>query len=289
MSGGIEGWTARLSAWANVQGDIDALIQIGSRVQSGAVVDSWSDFDYQIVTSAPKKYRTGSFVSELGPCWAVGRESAFGNVTKVTAVYDGALEVDFVVVPHWEIRVATAALSWPSTEPFWPRSLAEGIANLRIVAAPGWKVVKGGTPWERRYARLKPTRVSLALEEFGRLTGEFWVHLIWAAKKAQRGEWIASQRTFHLYLVETCLRFYAEEGFLAGRRSYPLGRRAESWMNTQELKSLSGGTRPDKAALLGALRRLGDEFASVSESIASLKKWPHNTHTEVRAWLATLD
>src|ERR1035438_9972635 len=62
----------------------------GSRAQKGGAVDSWSDYDYQLITTRPERYGDGSFCRALGPCWAVGAHEAFGNCVKVTAVYEGA-------------------------------------------------------------------------------------------------------------------------------------------------------------------------------------------------------
>src|SRR5271157_6607678 len=116
MSGPEDGWDGALAAWARDRGDLRALVQIGSRVQKGAVVDSWSDYDYQLITTRPGAYRDGSFCRALGPCWAVGTQIAFGNSLKVTAVYEGALEADFVVLRHLDVLIAMTALRWPGTE-----------------------------------------------------------------------------------------------------------------------------------------------------------------------------
>ena len=75
-----DGWDRAVSSWVNSQEDIKALVQIGSRVQKGATADVWSDYDYQIITSAPSEYADGSFTRALGNCWASGSQTSFGNV-----------------------------------------------------------------------------------------------------------------------------------------------------------------------------------------------------------------
>ena len=139
MSVAGDGWDGALSAWAHARGDIRALVQIGSRAQPGASVDAWSDYDYQLVTTSPRSYADGRFCRELGAVWACGAQMAFGNALKVTAVFDGALEADFVVIRHLDLLVAALALRFPATRPLWPRVLARGVDDLRIVAAPGWR------------------------------------------------------------------------------------------------------------------------------------------------------
>lgn len=283
-----DGWDGAVAAWARGQGDIRALVQIGSRVQDRAIVDPWSDYDYQLITTRPGAYRDGSFSRALGPCWAVGAQIAFGNSVKVTAVYEGALEADFVVLRHLDVLIATTALRWPGTERFWPRMLRRGVADLRIVVSPGWRVIKGGAPWKRRYSRIAPLRAVLTEREFTGLCGEFWAQLVWAAKKAARGEFRASQRGIHAHLVENSLRILQEEALLDGRRAYPLGRRAELWLTREQLDGTAGGTRPDRAALLGALEQVALVFSASSSAVAARNGWSHRDYAEIRAWLGSL-
>jgi len=281
-----DGWDAALSAWSHDQDDIRALVQIGSRVQKGALVDPWSDYDYQLITTRPEKYGDGSFCRELGPCWAHGAHVAFGDSVKVTAVYEGALEADFVVLRNLEVIIATMALRWPGTQRLWPRALRRGIADLRIVVGPGWKIIKGGAPWEARYSRITPYRASITENQFNRLCGNFWAQLVWAAKKAARGEFRASQRGIHGQLIESSLRILQEEALLNGRQAYPLGRRAELWLTGEQLEATANGTRPDRASLMTALERIADVFSRSSASVAARNGWRHREYAEVRGWLA---
>lgn len=281
-----DGWDSRVSSWAHARGDIVALVQIGSRVQAGASVDAWSDYDYQIVTSAPHLYRDGAFLGELGLRWASSAKLAFGNSVKVTGIFADALEADFVILRRSDMRIALLALGWPFWSALWPAALRRGVDDLRIVAAPGWKVIKGGATWTGRYSKITPLRSVLTLAEFNELCDEFWVQLVWAAKKAARGELIASQRAVQVPLIENSLRIFQEQAFLEGRRAFPLGRRAESWLSPGQLAALSAGTRPDKAALMAVLRQLSGEFALSSAAVAKLNAWIAREPQEVRRWLA---
>jgi hypothetical protein len=283
-----EGWSAAVSAWADAQDDIKALVQIGSRVQAAGSADRWSDYDYQIITSRPEKYRDGSFARELGASWVSGAQISFGDAVKVTAVYEGAMEVDFVVLRHVEVLIATLALRWPSTARWWPRPLSAGVKNLRIVAAPGWKVIKGGAPWHERYSRISAISVPLTEREFTALCDEFWIQVVWAAKKACRGESLASQRAIHLSLVEASLRLFQEEAILDGRRAHPLGRRAENWLTPRQLQALAGGTKPDRASLMAALAEVSQEFAASAARVAGRKQWRPRDYGDVRGWLSSV-
>jgi hypothetical protein len=288
MSSPEEGWDASVSAWANARADIRALVQFGSRVRDDGTADRWSDYDYHIITSDPRKYGDGSFARDLGPCWASATRVSFGNVVRVTAIYEGALEADFVVLSHVEMLVVALALRWPSTARFWPRPLAGGVSSLKIAAAPGWKVIKGGAAWEKRYARITPSEASMTEANFERVCGEFWVELVWTAKKVARGEFRAAQRAIHEHLIENGLRVFREGALMDGRTAYFVGRRAESWFTPEQLSATKEGTRPEAAALWAALAQIKDEFAASSNRLAKLKNWRVREYPEVSAWLAAL-
>src|SRR4051812_2922287 len=61
---------ARLIAWARTLPDLQALVQIGSRAQAGAVVDQWSDWDYQLIVRDPARYRNCDWPAQIAPCWS---------------------------------------------------------------------------------------------------------------------------------------------------------------------------------------------------------------------------
>lgn len=288
MSGPAEGWDASVSAWAGARPDIRALVQFGSRVRNDGTADAWSDYDYHIITSAPRKYGDGAFAKELGASWASATRVSFGNVVRVTAIYGGALEADFIVLSHLEMRIVALALRWPSTARLWPRPLVGGVSSLKIAAAPGWKVIKGGPAWEARYARLTPSQRAMTEADFERVCGEFWVELVWTAKKVARGEFRAAQRAIHEHLIENSLRIFREDALMEGRTAYYVGRRAESWFTPEQLRATMDGTRPEAAALWTALTRVADEFAASSERLAKRKGWQIRAFPEIGGWLAAL-
>jgi len=288
MSGCDDRWAAAVSSWADAQGDIEALVQIGSRVQATAESDRWSDYDYHLVTSRPDRYRNGSFCRQIAQCWVSGVQVAFGNAVKVTAVYEEALEADFVILNSLELRVATAAMKWPGTRVIWPRILRRGVDSLRIVAAPGWRVIKGGRAWEERYSRMAPLAIVLSGAEFEALCGEFWTQLVWAAKKAARGEYRASQRALHIHLLENTLRMLQEEARLEGRKSFPLARRAENWLTPAQLRGTASKSEPSAEALFAALEGVADTFMSSSLAVATKRGWGGEVPRALRAWLREL-
>jgi Streptomycin adenylyltransferase len=288
MSDPADAWDSALSRWANSRDDIKALVQIGSRVQKGSSPDAWSDFDYQLITSRPGDYRDGSFTEGIGRCWTYGSRMAFGNVQKVTAVYEGAVEADFIILKHFEVLIAVTALRWPQTASLWPRPLVRGVADLRGVVGSGWRMIKGGPAWEGRYSRVTFATTEFTEQEFVTWCGEFWSQLVWVAKKVKRGEYRAAQRGIHEHLLENVLRMLEQEVLLEGLKAFPRGRRAELWLSPEQLRATDVSTRPESAVLISALIHVCDAFETSSAAVAAKKGWKLRDYAPVRAWLDAL-
>jgi hypothetical protein len=288
MSGGEAGWSSSLSSWAHSRADIRALVQIGSRVQEASGADSWSDYDYQLITTRPGDYRDGSFSEKLGRCWAHGSRMAFGNVLTVNAVFEGAIEADFVILRHIEVLIAVTALRWPQTASLWPRALVKGVADLRGVVGSGWKMIKGGAAWERRYSRISYTSNPLSEDEFNTWCGVFWSQFVWVAKKVGRGEYRAAQRGLHEHLLENTLRMLEQEALLDGLKAFPRGRRAELWLTKEQLLATDVTSRPERAAQVAALFQVSGAFSRSSAAVAEKRGWKVRDYTAIQAWYSGL-
>lgn len=278
----------RISAWTERREDLSALVQIGSRVQPGGVADEWSDYDFQLITRRPTLYRDAATWRELGDAWVVSTQRVFGGADKVTLILPGAVEVDFVILKAIELRVAFAALRAPGLASLWPPPLKFGVRDLRIVACPGWRLIKGGAAWEKRYARLGavPPWPRLDESEFHEVCAAFWAAAVWTAKKVARGELRAAQRHFHVSLTESLWRLLEEEARDQSRPARPEARRAERWLPPERV----GQTGFASAAEAGALRRaLAESIAAFDEVAAALARrrgWAPRDFSGVREWLS---
>lgn len=278
---------SRIAAWAGSRADISALVQIGSRVQPGATPDRWSDYDFQLISTRPALYRDPAALRGLGETWVVSSQRVFGGADKLTLVFPGGVEADFVILRAIELRIAFAALRAPGLAALWPPPLKLGVRDLKIVACPGWRVVKGGAAWERRYARLGATPPWPRLDEraFREICAAFWAAAVWTGKKLARGELRAAQRHFHLTLVEQLWRLLEEEARDQGRSARPEARRAESWLAPERLPLTGFATAAERAGLSRALVEAVSAFDAVAGALAQVRGWPCPDHSAARAWL----
>ena len=277
----------RIVEWARRQPDIKALVQIGSRAQSGAAVDAWSDWDYQLIVRQPARYHNRDWPAQIAPCWSAHFERTERAVTKLSAVFAGGWEADFVLLSAWQMKLVCAAMRHPGAQGWFPPALRQGVHNLRLVAGPGYRVVLGGPAWERRYAALEvpwPVPGFTAVDFQHHLAG-FWRHAVWVAKKILRGELRAALRWSQVELHEHTYALLAEEARLEGLASRPEARKAEQWLNARRLKQTAIVTGVEQAQLARALLAELDLFVEVSASVASRRGFALADYSAVEAWL----
>jgi hypothetical protein len=284
----VTDFESRVKAWASARPDLQAFVQIGSRVQQSAVVDDWSDWDYQLILSNPSAYQNHHWPSEIAPCWSVHFERTERGVVKLSAVFEGGFEVDFVLLAAWQMKLVCWAMRHPGAEAWFPRVLTRGVRNLQLVARPGYRVIHGGPAWEARYAAMTtpwPER-GFTAEDFEFHVSGFWRHAVWVAKKLLRGEGRAALRWFHVELREHTLALLAEEARLEDRAPRPEARQAERWLSEARRQQTAATFGPERALLAAALRAEIDLFDSVSGAVARQRGFVLPDRTAIKAWLA---
>lgn len=282
----------RLVGWARVQSDIKALIQIGSRAQPRALVDEWSDWDYQLISTNPRRYLQGGWLDHIAPCWTSHVEGTERGVKKVSAVFSPGIEVDFVPLAVWQMKLVFASMRYPRMRTLYPPVLLRGISNTHLVMRPGYRVILGGVEWERRLEALNVSWPERAFSEsdFGFHTGAYWRHAVWVSKKIARGELRAAMRWHQVEATEHVWSLLAEEARLAGRPARPEARKAEQWLDERRLEQTNLVASLDQRVLARALRVQIDLFEDVSRSVAQSRGFKLPDHSAVATWLrAELD
>ena len=278
---------ARLVEWARRLPDLEALVQIGSRVQPGASVDEWSDWDYHLIVRQPARYFNRDWPAQIAPCWSAHFERTARAVVKLSAVFAGGWEVDFVLLPAWRAKLAYRAMRYPGARGWYPPALRRDIHNLRLVAGPGCRVVLGGPAWEQRLTELEVEwpGTLLAAEDFRQHAAAFWRHAVWIAKKTMRGELRAALRWHHTVLLEQVYALLAEEARLAGRGPRPEARKAEQWLDEARLRQTAIATGPDQASLAAALLAEMTLFREVSQRVAAQRGFALPDYGAGESWL----
>jgi hypothetical protein len=170
-----------------------------------------------------------------------------------------------------------------------PAALRRGIANLRLFAGPGCRVVLGGPGWEKRVKALQTNWpvTGFGADDFQRHISAFWRHAVWIAKKILRGELRAALRWHQIELREHVYALLEEEARLAGRRPRPEARQAEQWLTERRLGQTAEALSVDQAGLSRALLAEIALFEELSSAVAPAHRLRPTDYSAVAAWLRT--
>lgn len=278
----------RIVEWAHRQDDIEALVQIGSRVQVGGHVDEWSDWDFHLISRRPRKYHNVEWVTEIAPPWCAHVERSPWGSIKVSAIFENGLEADFVLLTAWQMKLVYRSMRHPGWARWMPDRLRRGILETRVILHnSGHKVLVGGAGWEKRLTALEvnwaPRRMSA--EELSGHVSAFWQKSVWVTKKIARPEPRSAMHWLHKLILEHVCPLLEEESLLAGRPARPWALKAEKWLDARRLRQTDITTSLDQKVLARALLAEIELFEEVSRSVAASRGFALPNHSAVAAWL----
>jgi aminoglycoside 6-adenylyltransferase len=252
----------RFTAWAQDQPDIRAGVILGSRARSEMPADSLSDLDLLVIARDPLIYLSNvSWLLTFGePGLTFVESTAVGDFRERRVLFKDGRDVDFSVVP--------AAAIQQMLDQQVPVEIAD-------VFRRGFKILVDKDRLAERLtdrSRWPEKAEQLPTESSWRETSnDFLYHVVWAAKKARRGElWVAKsscdgyQKNLLLLLIEWHARAKGQ------RDTWHNGRYLERWADSAVLQQLPGTfasyTLADvQRALLANLRsyeKFGREIAN---------------------------
>ncbi len=281
---------ARIVEWARRQPDVEALVQIGSRVQVGGTVDAWSDWDYHLISSRPEKYNSTDWLAEIAPPWCANAERSLRGVIKVSAVFDHNIEVDFVLLSAWQMKLVYWGMKHPDWVSWMPARLHRGIVETRVILlGSGHRVLVGGRAWAQRLKALEVpwASIRMSVEEFSQHTAAFWQKSVWVAKKISRPEPRSAMHWLHKLVIHHVYALLEEEAWLAGRVARPEALKAEKWLDAKRLAQTDIATSTDQRGLAQALLAEITLFEEVSRSVAESRSFVQTDYSAVATWLRT--
>ena len=281
---------ARIIEWALRQSDIVALVQMGSRVQAGAVADVLSDWDFHLISTQPQRYFSPDWLAGIAQPWCAYAERTPRGVIKVSAIFENGLEANFIPLASWQMKLVYWSMRHPEWVKWMPARLHRGINDTRVILlGSGHKVLIGGKAWEQRLTALNVPWASMRMsaEEFSKHAAAFWPKSVWVAKKIARPEPRSAMHWLHKLVIEHVYAMLEEEAWLAGQVARPQALKAEKWLDERRLRQTAIVTGIEQALLARALLAELDLFVEVSASVASRRGFALPDYTAVEAWLRT--
>lgn len=279
---------ARITAWARGRADVAALVLGGSRAAVGGTADVRSDWDLHVVTRTPRAYHGTGWLADIAPCWCAHAGVTPRGVVKVSAVFAGGWEADFIPLAAWQMRLVYAAMRRPGLARWMPGRLRRGVLETRaFLLGSGHRLLVGGPAWARRLEALTVPwpAPELTAAQFAGHVNAFWPQAVWLAKRIARDEARSAVLWHGKLLLEHVYPVLAEEARLEGRTPRPEARKAETWLGPERLRqteTVSGATRAQQArALVAAI----DVLVAAATAVAARRGWSRPDHAAVEQWL----
>jgi len=244
----------RFAAWAQTQPDIRAAMVVGSRARTDHPADEWSDLDITVITTRPERLLgSADWLKNIGEYWLTFLEpTSTGGETERRVLFEGALDVDFAIVPHARIGLAVRLVPllrrFPALRRLLPKGVSqrirEDIAATADAYLRGVRVIvdKDGLaaklPLIFAEAQLYRPPVQ---REFLNAVNDFWHHAVLTAKKLRRGELWWAKSCCDAYLKRLLLRmmeWHARATKGPDYDTWQLGRFLEEWADPRALAGL---------------------------------------------------
>jgi aminoglycoside 6-adenylyltransferase len=270
----------RIAAWAAGEASVSGAFVVGSRARSSTPADEFSDTDVVIVCDEPERYIAddGWFAAFGTPVLSFVEATALGDRRERRVLYDDGADVDLVPVTLEDVASVAATGAGGDLLRRGVRILVDKgdkLADLLNVRRPG--------PDEARL----PSGPQVA-----NLINDFWYHLLWTARKLQRGElWIAHE-CLNDNLLHILRRFIEWEALAASggeTDTWFRGRYLERWARPESLERLAAATaRYDPADVRPALLAAADLFSDLAPPIAAAAgaHYPSEAERRVRELVA---
>lgn len=167
----------KLTAWAEAQPAVRAMILTSSRARPGGPVDGLSDYDIIFaVTDAERFGREEAWQSDYGePMARWGDESALYGLTTYfrSVIYTDGVKIDYTFWPD-------ALMERVAEQAALPEGLDEG---YRVLLDKDRRTARWKAPTRRAYIPARPTAA-----EYQEAVGEFWWTITYVAKSLWRDE-----------------------------------------------------------------------------------------------------
>ncbi len=270
----------RFVLWAEAQGDIRALLLIGSRARKDQPADAWSDVDLIVAAQNPQPYlEHTTWLEDIGHVWVTHVEPTLAGATERRVLFEGGVDFDLVFV-------AESMFSRLLQNDDVAQIVRRGI---RILVDKDRVMSRITLPIGLRTPYQPPTQ-----SQFTNLVNDFWYHTGWTAKKLRRGELWTACMSCDGYMKDLLLRMLEWHTHAVSPSNHDTwfnGRFIEQWADSKAIAEMSAAfAHYDDADIRRALLASMDLFRRVaSETAAQLTyPYPYEGDTDVTHWVERL-
>ena len=271
--------TDKFVQWGQSSDKLYAALIVGSQSREDHQADEYSDLDIIMIVDDPDYFvSSDEWLNQIGMFYVSFIENTITGEKERRILFDGALDVDFVIFPKDAINAFAADREATAILERGYRILTDKIGLQNLISQVN--IVKQSYTF--------PTE-----EEFKNTVCDFWYHSVWTAKKLKRGElWTAklcldSYMKWKLLWIIEC-HAHAIHGF--DYDTWHSGRFIEEWAENWIIEMLQQcfshyNEEDTKMALLSTM----DLFRLVAVEVAEkLKfKYPKEADEYTTKWVLT--
>jgi aminoglycoside 6-adenylyltransferase len=220
----------QFTAWAQDRTDVRSAIVLGSQTRVDSPADDLSDLDLAVIVTDPSIYLSDTvWLRRFGePCLTFVESTAVGDFREQRVLFKDGRDVDVSLLPAVAVR--------RMIEQQVPAEIADVLSRGFIILVDKDGLAERLTDkarWAESVDKL-PTE-----SKWRETSNDFLYHIVWAAKKARRGElWVAKsscdgyQKNLLLLLIEWHARMKGQ------RDTWHKGRFLERWADPAILREL---------------------------------------------------
>jgi aminoglycoside 6-adenylyltransferase len=261
--------------WGHQTENIRALIILGSRARTSHPADELSDLDLLVITTNMKAFiASADWLQEFGSPLLSFTEPTFDSSYERRALFDDFLDVDF-------------DLSEPGQ---FKESLKFGA--VRDIFQRGYHILLDKDDWTSIITNLDPAppqQVSSPAQISNEIQ-DYWFHVVWSAKKLQRGELWSAMNCLNCYLKNKLLHMIETHTILFAEGEIDMwhnGRILEKWSAPTISQRLPGSFADyDVQPLAAALQHQAALYHDLASQVAVKLNisYPHESVTTIQTW-----
>ena len=187
---------------------------VGSRARTDHPGDEWADLDLLVFTTDTRRYLSNDkWIRQFADVWVAARSRTIRGDPEWLVVFEGGVDVDFVVLPagrlKWGFQILRPFVRFPGLLRFLPlgrrNRIREAASSIADVFHRGVRVLadKDGLLAEMQgvFGR-EPPQDEVAESRFQNAVRSFWLTAARTAKKLRRGEWWVAKYRCDVLLKE---------------------------------------------------------------------------------------
>ena len=224
--------------WGESSARLHAAIILGSQAREERPADGYSDLDVSMIVDDPSWFLSSDeWLNSIGKLRISFAEDTLNGLKERRVLFDGALDVDFVLIPKSFFNQVYAGAENEDPAIFTN-------PEVRAIFSRGYRILIDKIGLQSYLSKKKPEKPIAVLpseHEYINIVNDFWYHSVWTVKKLKRGELWTAKMCLDSYMKGKLLKiieFHTRALHGANCDTWHNGRFIEEWAEDWIIKKL---------------------------------------------------